>query len=170
MLARDRRLELGASTAAKAKDFARKYTDAEVEALFRLRRPSGLPLHWGHIWFLLTLPCAAHADKRRRRELQQKAASDDWTAPELYREIKRRVRSNRRWASEGRGVGGRKRKGEPGSPEYIQSLVDLAGRLTRALEQFNHNAKRSRRSTRAIGSSLTSLDQAVRRVKKQLAD
>lgn len=102
--------------------------------------------------------------------LPKQAANIDWTAQELYRQIKQSITDNRRRTPDGRGVDGRNRKGEPGSLEYIQSLVDLAGRLTRGLANLDENTKRSSRSTRALEPCLTSLEEAVRHIKKRLVD
>jgi hypothetical protein len=68
------------------------------------------------------------------------------------------------------GVGGRKRKGEPGSPEDLQSLVELAERLTSGLENLDQKTTRRSRSTRTLESCLITLEQTVRLVQKQLAD
>ena len=160
---------VGISTARKAKDFARKYSESEVEALLRLRRSTGLPLHWGHVWFLLTVPCPSSADKGSREKLQAEAAKKDWTATQLYRQIKRRFSRNRRWTFEDRGVGGRKHRGEPGSPEFLQSLIESAGRLTRGLEQLD-SITRSRSHSKELESCLTALEQTVRRVRRELVD
>ncbi len=60
------------------KRFASRYTERQVKSLCRLRRPNGLPLHWGHVMYLLSVD-----DKAQRRELELRAAEHGWTAPEL---------------------------------------------------------------------------------------
>jgi hypothetical protein len=60
------------------KRFASRYTQRQVEAFCRLRRPNGLPLHWGHIMHLLSVD-----DLAQGRELERQAAEHGWTAPEL---------------------------------------------------------------------------------------
>lgn len=60
------------------KRFATRYTKRQVESLCRLRRPNGLPLHWGHVMYLLGVD-----DKAQRKELERQAAEHGWTAPEL---------------------------------------------------------------------------------------
>ena len=51
------------------KRFAARYTKRQVEALCGLRRPNGLPLHWGHVMYLLGVD-----DLTQRKELERQAA------------------------------------------------------------------------------------------------
>ena len=58
--------------------FAREYDAAELRELCSLRRPSGVPLQWGHVPYFLAI-----RDKRVRKDYQDRAAREDWTAPVL---------------------------------------------------------------------------------------
>ena len=65
--------------------FAKLYaSEKDLKELCALRRPNGLPLQWGHVPLLLTVK-----DQSERREFQQRAADEGWTAPQLYAEIRR---------------------------------------------------------------------------------
>ena len=72
------------STFRKERAFAAAYTDEELDELCDLRRPNGLPLEWGFIPYLLTIP-----SKAERREWQERAAKKGWNATEMYAEIRR---------------------------------------------------------------------------------
>jgi len=67
----------------QAKQFAEKYSEDQVEWLCGLRRPNGLPLHFKHIIFLLTLDSA-----KDRRKWAAAAAKHGWSAPTLHQQIK----------------------------------------------------------------------------------
>jgi hypothetical protein len=82
---------IGINTAFKARAFARHYTQRELEALCRLRRPDGLPLNWAYVPYLLTVK-----DKRQRAQFEKQAAKIGWTAPELYAEIRRKLPTQRK--------------------------------------------------------------------------
>lgn len=74
------------NTLRKNRLFARTYSAGEFKELCDLRREkSGLPLHWGHVVFLLKLA----DDHKLRSELQNEAALNDWSAAELLAHIKR---------------------------------------------------------------------------------
>ncbi len=64
-------------TMRKIRRFASEYSRRDLVAL-REPRPNGLPLQWGHINYLLTIP-----DKSRRLAIQQRAIEEGWTAPQL---------------------------------------------------------------------------------------
>ena len=63
-----------------------------LEELIKLRRPDGMPLHWGHVVYLITLD-----RKKDRKRLQKQAAREGWSAPELHAAIQ--GRSGRRCGS-----------------------------------------------------------------------
>jgi hypothetical protein len=69
----------------KARAFAREYDAAALDELCELRRPNGLPLHWGYIPYLLVAGSEA-----RRKTLQRLAAKQGWTPSQLHAEIRRR--------------------------------------------------------------------------------
>ena len=84
-------MRLNVSTMRKARAFARLYSTKELDQLCALRRPSGLPLQLGHVLYLLTVE-----DKKARTALQRQAATEGWTSPELYAEIRRHHRGGPR--------------------------------------------------------------------------
>ena len=71
----------------KARVFARLYTPEQLDALCRLRTPSGRPLPWRHVRQLLMLPPGA-----AREALQRKAAERGWGLEELDAAIPGKVR------------------------------------------------------------------------------
>lgn len=79
---------LSVSTMRKAREFAREYSKSHLERLCRRRRRGesgdGLPLHWGHVQYLLI---AAPED---RAQLEEQACENNWTSEALYAEIRRR--------------------------------------------------------------------------------
>jgi hypothetical protein len=79
------RLKVNYHTLRKERRFARRYNEKDLEELFKLRRPDGMPLHWGHVMYLITVP-----HKKDRRELQMKAAKEGWSSPELSKVVQRR--------------------------------------------------------------------------------
>jgi hypothetical protein len=90
---------LSVSTMRKAREFAREYSPSDLARLCRCRRgePSkGIPLHWGHVQYLLT------AEKKDRAEFEVQACKNNWTDLQLYAAIR-----SRRTDSEPRRSGGR---------------------------------------------------------------
>lgn len=75
----------------RIKRFAAEYTDEELDALCELRRPSGIPLNFGHVLYLLQIPGRA-----ARRAMEIEAAENDWTPPDLSRHIRERFPTGRR--------------------------------------------------------------------------
>lgn len=85
---------LSEHTIRKLKAFARSYNQRELDQLCALRRPNGLPLHWGYVGYLLAADSAAtkagkHGQEERER-LAMLAAKKNWTAPELYAAIRQK--------------------------------------------------------------------------------
>lgn len=78
-------LQTNRYTLQKDRLFARKYSPRDLDDLCKLRRPNQLPLHWGCMGYLLSVPT-----KKERAMMQREAAEKGWTAPEIRREIKRR--------------------------------------------------------------------------------
>lgn len=66
----------------KRKRFAREYRLGDLKAQ-RTPRPNGLPLHWGHVNYLLT-----PEDKTKREAVQERAIGEGWTAPQRYAAIR----------------------------------------------------------------------------------
>jgi hypothetical protein len=78
-------------TCRRAREFASRYSPADLEALCRLRRPpTGLPFNLGYIPFLVTIPWATPAERKNRAAFEKEAAAGGWTVSELSREIRRR--------------------------------------------------------------------------------
>lgn len=71
----------------KLKTFARAYSDEELDQLCALRRPNGLPLHWGYVNYLLA--AESRGGKKARRKFEKLAAANGWTAPQMYAAIRR---------------------------------------------------------------------------------
>lgn len=110
---------LSAYTLRKCRAFARAYSKDELEERCGLRRrDSGLPLQWGHVTYLLIVD-----DKARRRQLQQEAAKQGWTAPMLNAAIPRKYRL---------ASGHDRRMARPGTiEEGLQQLILEGGHWSR---------------------------------------
>jgi hypothetical protein len=113
------------ATVWKARAFADKYTPRQLESLCRTTRENGLPLHWGYVCFLVTVE-----DPDVRQELVECVQENNWTAPELHAEIKRRF--------PGRGnVGaGRKRKVPKSTTDRLRMIANDAAAWARRCEWF----------------------------------
>jgi hypothetical protein len=104
------------TTIRKVRAFAREYTAKELDELCRLRKPDGMPFHFGYIPYLL----CCHGKKDRQR-LQRIAAENGWTAPEVHTAI-RQMRGGRR------GGGGRPMK-QPATAEAGLARITADGHL-----------------------------------------
>lgn len=76
------------NTLRKIKAFANAYSPPEVNELLALRRPNGLPLHWGFLPILLVID-----DPAQRKKMAERAARHGWTSPELHAEIPKKYRT-----------------------------------------------------------------------------
>jgi hypothetical protein len=157
-------------TLRKDRRFAGRYTEKELEELLSLRRPDGMPLHWGHVIYLITLN-----RKLDRQRLQKQAAREGWTAPDLYVAIRRKFhkesdRGGRpvkvphsaqaklrllfhetdRWLARYRAIFG---EDENGLLSELEAIPDGAtGELKRSLEEkLNEMASLSRGLNRKMG-------------------
>jgi hypothetical protein len=78
----------------KLKTFARAYNRRELDQLCALRRPNGLPLHWGYVGYLLAADSAEREagkhGKKEREGLAQLGSKKNWTAPEFYGVIRQK--------------------------------------------------------------------------------
>lgn len=63
---------------------------SEFDILCALRRPNGLPLHWGYLPYLLSITKA-----KTRREMAQKAADEGWSPARLHAEIREKEKRPR---------------------------------------------------------------------------
>src|SRR3954468_2425691 len=75
----------------RARQFARSYSEKELEELCRLRTPAGMPLGWGHVRRLVSIP-----NKAKRAALQRRAAREGWTAAQISEAILRDVVGRKR--------------------------------------------------------------------------
>src|SRR4051812_44600950 len=75
----------------RARQFARAYSEKELEELCRLRTPAGMPLGWGHVRRLVSIP-----NKAKHAALQRRAAKEGWTAAQISEAILREVVGRRR--------------------------------------------------------------------------
>ena len=75
------------NTMRKARALARQYTKRELAELCRLRKPDGIPSHFGYIPYFLTVH-----PKNKRRNIQRQAAERGWTAPELKKAARSAVK------------------------------------------------------------------------------
>lgn len=79
----ERALGTQARTLRKAANFARAYTDEDLQELIDLKsETSGFMLHWGHISYLLIL-----TTKEKRRMWAKRAVRNVWPPDELHRKI-----------------------------------------------------------------------------------
>lgn len=104
------------TTIRKVRALAREYTSTELDELCRLRKPDGMPFHFGYIPYFLCV----HA-KKQRQKLQRQAAENGWTAPEVHAAI-RQMRGGRQ------GGGGRPMK-QPTTAEAGLARITADGRL-----------------------------------------
>jgi hypothetical protein len=70
-------------TLRKEKKFAERYSREEFDELCGVGR-NGRSLHWGHVIYLILIK-----DGEQRRDLQQQAAEQGWSAPEMRRQVSR---------------------------------------------------------------------------------
>lgn len=141
--------------------FRDSYTKQQFEKLCKLKRPDGLPLHWGHVVPLLTVV-------KKRAGIQRNAAKNGWSERELYAAIKAiKKKSEQNYKPRG---GGRKRN-EPADP-----AGRLAARLTNAIVAIRLcqaatkrlpglSASQARRLHGRVKSLQDKLDQIRRRVR-----
>lgn len=152
----------------KCRAFARHYTSAELKKLCSLRRRpnevqrrrglDGLPLQWGHVAYLFTV-----ADKSERAELQQLAADQAWTAPELYAEIRRRGGKPKRH-------GGRPVKLPTSATACVRQIITEASPWLRRCNAFQKSVntwKLPRNADRELAANAaTTLNQLARSAEK----
>lgn len=90
---------LNAGTLRRWKKFAELYSVepgtgraglSEFDILCALRRPNGLPLHWGYLPYLLSV-----MKTKTRREMAQKAADEGWSPARLHAEIREKEKRPR---------------------------------------------------------------------------
>jgi hypothetical protein len=131
---------------------------------------AGMPLHWGHVIYLITLN-----RKPDRRRLQKQVAREGWSAPDLYVAIRREFHKEsdrggrpvkvphsaeaklrllyhetNRWLARYRAIFGEE---ENGLLSELEGITDEAtGELKRSLEEkLKEMASLSRRLNRKMG-------------------
>ena len=115
-------------TLRKAKLFAEKYSEADLEELCELRNSDGLPLNWGHIIHFLRI-----GNPSKRKRLEGEASEKGWTQQELAVAV---AETN----GEKRSGGGRKMK-RPADPEGIlQQLLSETRQWNRRFDEIWTNA------------------------------
>ena len=125
-------LGMSPHTLRKARAFARTYSPEDLDRLCRMRRPNGLPLHFGYIPYLLSI-----REKTARQKLARKAAKRGWTAPQLYSAIRRHYPERR--CDHGR------RMSIAGGPEAgLERLVADAERWLRLAELVIATVRKAR--------------------------
>ena len=70
---------------------ARGYSEKDLEELCRLRTPGGIPLSWGHVRRLVSIP-----NKATCAALQKRWAREGWTAAQLSEVIQRELVGRKR--------------------------------------------------------------------------
>jgi hypothetical protein len=138
------------STLRWEKRFATRYTEPQVKALCRLRRPNGLSLHFGHVMYLLGVE-----DRAQRRDLERQAAEHGWTAPELNSEIPDEFRH----------------KTEPGHGRPLKKPRSPAAGLRQLRSEADVLVRRCKLITREMTSAAESgLDRALKQEGRATAD
>lgn len=89
------------ATLRRARQFARVYTEKQLDTLLRLRTSEGLPLSWSHVQELIAVGEAA-----ARAGLQRRAAREGWTVRQLKAEVQKlhggkRSKGGRKFATQG---------------------------------------------------------------------
>jgi len=104
------------ATLRRARQFARVYTEPQLDALLKIRTPEGLPLGWSHVQELIAV-----GDRAERMGLQRLAAKEGWTVRRLKAEV-HRLHGGKR------SLGGRK-FAPPGTPEDALRRLSDQGRM-----------------------------------------
>lgn len=152
---------LSSHTIRRLRRLAREYTPSEFEELCALRRPGGLPLHVGHLPYLLVV-----SDKAEREKLQRRVAREGWSAPRLAAEIPGKYRRST-------GGHGRPMKKPKTPAEGLRQVAEEAGRLRRRtkmvieLVQGCSGRKLAKRAEETITASVA-LRRELRLLEKEL--
>jgi len=150
-------------TMRKDRRFARLYTEDEVGALLELRRPNGLPLHWGHVGYLLQVQ-----DANKRRQFEQRAAREGWSAQQL------RVAIQGKFGGRGSGHGSRIKRptnAEAGLLQLVEESEGMRGRCRVVMEKVAETGKVSARLSKQAESTageLSQLEKVIRKARKEL--
>ena len=127
----------------KARQFASKYTEDQLDDLCAQRRPDGLPLGRRHLVALLSVK-----DKRQRKRLQRMAAEEGWGTRRLGEEIT---------ALQGSQSSGGRRPRRPESVAgALAQIVTMGERWGRWYEGFE------REEDKTAGVSLENLPKPIR--------
>lgn len=121
-------------TMRKDRRFARLYSEDQVTVLLALRRPNGLPLHWGHVEYLLQIE---GADERRK--FGERAARQGWSAQQL------RVAIQGKFGGKGSGHGSRIKppaNAEAGLLQLIEASEGMRARCRVVMEKLAQAGER----------------------------
>ena len=150
---------LSTHTVRKLKRFANTYSPEDLKELCRLRRPNGLPLHFGYVNFLLVV-----ADKAERVKFQQRLAHEGWSAAELSTRIPGKFR--------GPSPHGRPMMKPASTADGLRQVAEEADRLRRRTKLVVDAVKRRprKRAGRALRKRAETTAKAVASLKRQLTD
>jgi hypothetical protein len=150
---------VNAYTLRTARRFAREYTKKELDELCSFRRPNGLPLHWGHVHYLL-----GTRNKNDRRRFQARAAKEGWSAQQLRVAIQQEYGA--RGPKHGRGL---KRPSSPsaGLFQLVAESEQWRSRCDMVLDMIQQGPKSRRMSklkgvAEAAKQALIAFEQAAR--------
>ena len=150
-------------TMRKDRRFARLYTEDEVAALLELRRPNGLPLHWGHVGYLLQVQ-----DANKRRKFEERAARAGWSAQQL------RVAIQGKFGGRGSGHGSRIKpptNAEAGLLQLVHDSELVRSRCRIVMEKLvgerTISARLSKQAESTAGE-LEQLEKVIRKARKEL--
>jgi hypothetical protein len=152
-------------TMRKDRRFARLYSEDQVTVLLALRRPNGLPLHWGHVEYLLQIE---GADERRK--FGERAARQGWSAQQL------RVAIQGKFGGKGSGHGSRIKppaNAEAGLLQLIEASEGMRARCRVVMEklaQAGNVSARLARQAAVTAEELQLLETVVRKARKELEE
>ncbi len=153
---------LSSHTVRKLKRFANAYSPEDLNEFCQLRRPNGLPLHFGYVNYLLVV-----ADKVERQKLQQRLAREGWSATELAGRLPRKFR--------GASPHGRPMKKPATLAAGLEKAAEEAIRLTRRVQVVRdvvdgRPGPKLRERAEEMLTAVTALRRELRSLEKELRD
>ena len=146
----------------KARKFASKYTESEFEELCTLRRPDGMPLGPRHVIGLLRI-----TDKRQRKRLQRRAASEGWSTRRVAAEVSKLLGTA--------GSGGRQARVPVNVDDALAQIITMTNRWSRWFAGINpkkrkeHDLGKDRIEVddlpQSIGKSLKQVSEQIQKLK-----
>jgi len=151
------RIGTGRDYVDKARQFASRYTEDQLDELCSLRRPDGMPLGRRHLIALLSVK-----DKRQRNRLQRMAAEEGWGTRRLGEEIVGLQGSQ--------SSGGRRPRGPESVAGALAQIAKMSERWGRWVQGFERGEvkletlpKTVRARLTAVTAEIEKLEHAVRR-------